>query len=89
MAFDAAAVDWLGLFGSLALIVPPLRMEAAKLRIRFEERKAGDPAVLRPLRKRLISYMKGRRDDWKAIDSLCLAIGGGLLALSFLTRGWA
>ena len=88
MPFDATAVDWLGLIGSLALIVPPFRMEAAKLRILFEQRKKADPAVLRPLRQDLVSCMKASRDDWKAVDSLCLFIGGGLLALSFLNNGW-
>ena len=91
MGFQLGAVDWLGLAGSLALVVPPTRMELAKLRIFFEERKEKantDPQGLRPYRQHLIDCMKAHRDNWRFIDSLFLFLGGGILALSFLVRGW-
>lgn len=91
MAFQWQLVDWLGLAGSLALVVPPLRMEAAKLRIFGEERKllTDRQKALKPFRQHLIQCMHQSRDKWRFVDSLFLFAGGVMLALSFLARGFA
>lgn len=89
MAFHWNLVDWLGLAGSLALVVPALRMEAAKLRILQEERKAltDRQKQLKPLRRHLIESMQKNRDRWRFVDSLFLFAGGAVLAASFLVKG--
>jgi hypothetical protein len=90
MAFDWGGVDWWGLCGSLALIVPPVRLEVAKLKIFMQQRKAETtplPAI-KTLRHRLIDAMKSTRDEWRFVDSLFFILGGLLLAWSFLRPGF-
>lgn len=77
-----------GFVGSLALLIPPLRVESLKF-ARSNLAAASTPRSkeLRQFKQGLVEYFETQIDRWEAWDSIWLIAGAILLGSYFLLQG--
>jgi len=74
----------LGAVGSFLLLLPPAADQVRRLRMKkWRSSATNAPQPLRDVARTAVGTLEANQSRWRAWESLSMALGGGILMLSF------